>query len=157
MIGARRALTRARDRAAESALRLLRSLPDRRLDQLLRTPARHLIIGGIIRQIPGLLDPSRAGTVTTSIRCRISRPDGRPPDVYNLLIDRGGARILRGDHGPEPRATITVEAKEFLKLATGGSNPLAAYFTGKLVLTGNVMAATKVASLIRFSELLARD
>jgi SCP-2 sterol transfer family len=146
----------ARDKLAGQALAVLRSIPDGRLDQLLRTPIRHVIIGGIFHQVPGLIDTSRSGTLTTSIRWRIIVPGGGV-DVYNLVLEEGAARIARGLDGPEPRATITVEAREFLKLATGNSNPLASYFTGKLVLTGNVMAATKVASLIRFQDLLARS
>jgi hypothetical protein len=154
--GARQLLARAQRRAAAAVLRFLRGLSDDRLDLLLRTPARPLIIGQIFRRIPGLLDPGRAGALTTSVRWRIMAPGRRSVDVYDLLIDGGAARVIRGGHDIEPGATVTVEARELLKLVIGSSNPLSAYFTGKLVLTGNVLAATRVAALIDFRQLLAR-
>ncbi len=127
-------------------------MPEDRLDRLLRTPARHLIIGGIFSQLPGLLDTRRAAGVNTTIRWRITSPGHSTVDIYDVAIADGKMTIVRGDRGGEPRVTITVEAKEFVRMATGSSNPLAAYFTGKLVLTGNVMAVAKVASLIRMPQ-----
>ena len=150
-------LATARERAIARIWSHLRTMPDERIDRLMRTPARHVIIGGIFSQVPGLIDPSRSGTLATSIRWRITAPDGSSEDVYSLLIDGGQARILRGNTGPEPRATITVSATEFIRLATGNSNLLASYFNGKLVLTGNVMAVAKIASMIRFQDLLVRS
>jgi hypothetical protein len=155
--GVRKLLTRAQRRAAAAVLRFLRGLPDDRLDLLLRTPARPLIIGQIFRRIPALLDPGRASTLTTSIRWRIMAPKHSGEDVYNLVIESGRAQIVRGSDGPEPRATITLEAREFVRLATGSSNLLASYLTGRLMLSGNMVAVTKVAALIRFQELLTRS
>jgi hypothetical protein len=146
------AASRAQDEIAQRAWRWLQSIPDERLDQLLRTPARQVIIGGIFSQLPGLLDTRRATGVNTTIRWRITAPGDGAVDIYNVVIADGKMTIVRGEPGPEPRVTISVDAKELIRIATGSSNPLAAYFTGKLVVTGNVMAAAKVASLMRMPE-----
>ena len=153
---AQQRLVQARERVITRAWGYLRTMPDERIDRLMRTPARHVIIGAVFSQVPGLIDPARSGTLSTSIRWRITTGDGSSEDVYSLLIDGGQARIIRGTSGPEPRATITVSATEFMRLATGNSNLLASYFNGKLVLTGNVMAVAKIVSMIRFQELLVR-
>lgn len=147
-----RAASRTQNVVAQRAWRWLQSIPDDRLDRLLRTPARHLIIGGIFSQLPGLFDTRRATGVNTTIRWRITAPGDSDVDVYNVVVADGKMTIVRGERGPEPRVTITVEAKEFIRMAAGSSNPLAAYFTGRLVLTGNVMAVAKVASLIRLPQ-----
>jgi hypothetical protein len=152
----RRLLADADARVTASVLRFLRSLPDERLDQLLRTPARRLIIGGIFRRIPALLDPGRAAALTTTVRWRVRAPDSGSVDVYDLLIDRGAARVVRGARSTAPGATVTVDARELLKLAIGSSNPLSAYLTGRLVLSGNLLTATTIAALIDFRGILAR-
>jgi len=152
----RRLLADVRAHATASALRFLRGLPDERLDQLLRTPARRLIIGGIFRRIPALLDPGRAAALTTTVRWRIRGPDSGSVEVYELLIDRGAARVVRGARAPAPGATVTVDARELLKLAIGSSNPLSAYLTGKLVLNSNLLTVTSIAALIDFRRILPR-
>jgi SCP-2 sterol transfer family len=153
----RRLLADAQAHAAARILRFLRGLPDERLDQLLRTPARRLIIGGIFRRIPALLDPGRAAALTTTVRWRVRAPDSGSVDVYDLLIDRGTARVVRGARAPAPGATVTVDARELLKLAIGSSNPVSAYFAGRLVLSGNLLTATSIAALIDFRRILTHS
>jgi alkyl sulfatase BDS1-like metallo-beta-lactamase superfamily hydrolase len=153
----RRLLADTRAHAAARTLRVLRGIPDERLDQLLRTPARRLIISGIFRRLPALLDPGRAAALTTTVRWQVRAPDRDSVEVYDLLIDRGAARVVRGARAHAPGATVTVDARELLKLAIGSSNPLSAYFSGKLVLSGNLLTATSIAALIDFRRILAYD
>ena len=42
-----------------------------------------------------------------------------------------GRGIIRGTRGPDPRLTITMDAVEFLRLVSGNSDPMRAYFTGR--------------------------
>jgi putative sterol carrier protein len=57
--------------------------------------------------------------------------------------------VTREGEGPTPRLTITVDAAEFLRIAAGTSNPVNAYFNGKLSLRGDLMQAARLTMLFR--------
>lgn len=128
---------------------LVRDVPAARLDALMDSPLRRPILDAVFMQMPRHLNRRRAENVTATVRWRITRPGG-DPDVYDLLIADGRARVERGG-GPEPiRALeITVDGAEFLRVAAGSSNPMNAYFAGKLSLRGDVMQAARLTTLFR--------
>ncbi|MGB0097247.1 MAG: SCP2 sterol-binding domain-containing protein [Solirubrobacteraceae bacterium] len=145
----RRSLSRAPAQLADGVGRVVRKTPDERLVQVMRSPARRIVLDGIFWQMPQYMDSERARGVSSSVLwCITGRPDGAT-DTYHLLIEDGICRVIREPHAPDPRLTITVDGAELLKLATGGSNPMHAYFSGKVALTGDVMVAAKLASLFR--------
>jgi len=145
----RRIVADAPVQLADGIARVVRDAPGERLAQLMRTPARRVILEGIFRQMPQQLDRDRAAGVSSSMRwCITGRSDGTA-DVYQLEIADGGCEVIRGSAAGEPRVTVTVDGVEFLKLATGNSDPMHAYFSGRMKLTGDVMLAVKLASLFR--------
>ena len=78
-----------RDAEAESVklfATLVRSIPDERLEQLMRSPARRAIIGGIFWQLPQRLDGTLPDGVDASIKWRITAPELASPDTYHLVI-----------------------------------------------------------------------
>jgi predicted lipid carrier protein YhbT len=123
---------------------LVRKAPPARLEQLMRTPARRVIIGGIVWQLPQQLDPSLPDGIDASIQLRVTTPRLPSPDTYSIVIAQRRSRVTRGDGGPEPHITVTVDATEFLRLLTGNSNPVRSYFAGKLKLTGDIMLAMRL-------------
>jgi hypothetical protein len=146
----RRGLADTPAHLAEGFARAVRSLPEERLEQLMRTPARRLVLDGIFWQLPKHFDSTRAGRMQTSVRWTITgRADGGA-DVYRLEIADGSARVIRGDDGSEARIRVTVGATEFLRLAAGASNPISAYFKGRITIAGDVMTAARLASLLAF-------
>jgi putative sterol carrier protein len=133
------------DRVAE----LVRQTPPERLDSVMRSPIRRVVLDAIFWQMPQHLDRRRASGVNAAIRWRITgRADGEA-DVYDLIIADGRASVRRGGHEIEPRLTITVDAAEFIRVAAGSSNPISAYFNGKLALRGDLMQATRLTMLFR--------
>jgi hypothetical protein len=123
--------------------RLVRDLPPDRLEQLMRSPARRPLLDGIFWQMPRQLDTAQAADVDTTIRwCITGRPD-EGTDVYHLQIANGEGRIVKGLPGPDPRLTVTLDGVEFLRLISGNSDPMQAYFTG------DIMVAAKLAQLFR--------
>jgi putative sterol carrier protein len=137
------------DPLADQAAKLVRTMPPQRLDRLMRSPARRPVLEVIFWQIPLHLSQERAVGVTAAIRWRITgRKDGGA-DVYDLLIADGECRVVRENQGPAPRLTITVDAAEFLRIAAGSSNPVSAYFGGKLSLRGDLMQAARLTTLFR--------
>jgi putative sterol carrier protein len=145
----RRRLTSAPAELADGLMSVVRGAPDERLEQLMRSPARRVILDGIFWQMPRHFDRKRAARMRSSVRWRITgRADGQA-DTYELDIDDGRCRAIREPSGTEPTATITVAGAEFLRLATGSSDPMRAYFSGRIALSGDIMAAAKLMSLFR--------
>jgi putative sterol carrier protein len=134
---------------AEGFGRLMRDAPPERVEQVMRSPARKPILDAIFWQMPKQMDVKQAKDVNSSIRwCITGRPDGGV-DVYGLVLEEGHARIVKGESGPDPRLTITMDAPEFLKLVSGNSDPMQAYFTGRIQLAGDIMVAAKLATLFK--------
>jgi SCP-2 sterol transfer family len=131
--------------------RLVRDAPDDRLDAVMRSQARKPLLDGIFWSMPRQMDRAQAEGVETTIRwCITGRTDGET-DVYHLVINDGQASIVKGLPGPDPRLTITLDGVEFLRLVSGNSDPMQAYFTGRVQLAGDIMVAAKLAQLFNMS------
>lgn len=134
---------------ADGFARVVRSAPDSRLEQILRTPVRRAVLDGIFWQIPQHLDRQAAAGIDSTIRWRIISP-ANMTDTYELALGEAGrCRVRRGESSAEPRLTITLGAVEFVKLVTGNSDPMQAYFKGRIKLGGDIMLAAKLQSLFR--------
>jgi alkyl sulfatase BDS1-like metallo-beta-lactamase superfamily hydrolase len=134
---------------ADGVGRLVRDASPERLEQLLRSPARKPLLDGIFWQMPKQLDQKQAADIRTSIRwCIAGRADGGV-DTYQLELEGGRARTIRGTGGPDPRLTITIDGVEFLQLVSGNLDPMQAYFKGRIQLAGDIMVAAKLAQLFR--------
>lgn len=145
----KRLLGGAPEHVAVGFSRVVRATPPQRLEQLMRSPVRKVVLEAIFRQMPQRLDRKAAAGMTTAIRwCITGRPDGGT-DIYQVEIDDGDCRVRRGAGGPEPRVTITLDGAEFLRLATANTEPTQAYFKGRIALSGDVMLAARMRSLFR--------
>ena len=128
--------------------RAVHNAPPERLEQLMRSPARKPALDGIFWQMPKQVNTEVAKNMTTTIRWRIT---GRPDDgvdVYQLVVDKGQVKTVKGESG-DPKLTVTMDAVEFLKLASGNLDPMQAYFKGRIELTGDIMVAAKLAQLFK--------
>ena len=133
----------------------MRSAPDERIAQFMSTPARRLVLEGIFWQMPQHLDRKRAAGIDATIRwCVTGRADGQA-DTYELHIRDGRCRVSHGANGANPRLTITLDGAEFIKLATGNSDPIQAYFSRRIILAGDLMFAAKMAQLFRIPARMA--
>jgi putative sterol carrier protein len=133
---------------ADGFSRLVRNSPPERIERVMRTPVRRAVLEGIFWQMPQRLDATRAAGIDATIRWRITgRADGGT-DTYELQIKDGRSRVKRGAGG-DPRLTITLDGTEFVKLATGNSDPMQAYFKRRVTLAGDIMLAAKLGTLFR--------
>ncbi len=115
------------------------------------------MIEAIFWQMPQYFSRRSAAGMKATIRWRITMPeesgtgeDGSA-DVYELEIDDGRCRVRRGPSESKPRVIITLDAVEFVQLATGNSDPMQAYFKGRIKLGGDIMVAARMQSLFRIS------
>jgi hypothetical protein len=147
----RRRAARAPAVLTERIVRLVNDAPDERLERLMRSPARRPILEGVFWQMPQRLDRQRANGVEAAVLWRIrGRPDGGI-DEFRLLISDGSARITRGSSDDPPRTvlTMTIDGVDFLKLISGGLDPMRGYLGGKIELAGDIMFAAKLGSMFR--------
>ncbi len=129
--------------------KLVRDVPPERLEQVMRSPARRPLLDGIFWQMPKQLDAERARGLRTAIRWCITGRADDGVDTYHLLVENGEARTTREPGGENPRLTITMDGVEFLRLVSGNSNPMSAYFNGRIQLAGDIMAAAQLAQMFR--------
>jgi putative sterol carrier protein len=134
---------------ADGVGKLVRDSSPERLEQVMRSPARRAILDGIFWQMPKQIDPKHAAGVKASLRWVITGRQDGGSDIFQLELDDGRCRVIKGSGGPDPLLTITIDGVEFLRLVTGNSDPMKAYFKGRIKLTGDVMFAAKLASLFR--------
>jgi hypothetical protein len=146
----RRAVASLPEGVDENLAALVRKLGAERLDALMRSPLRTPVLELIFWQLPQQLDRRIAGSPIAAIRWRITgRPGDQTTDVFDLLIEDGTARCLRGGGHPTPRLTITLDGAELVRIAIGSSDPLSAYLAGKLSVRGDLMQAARLTTLFR--------
>lgn len=151
----RRQLTAASEQLSDGVTYFVRDSSQARLERLMRSPLRRVVLEAIFWQMPQRVDPDRAQRTRCSIRWRITgRPDGGV-DVYQLELANDVCRVEHNPSGSDAQLTITVDGAEFLRLATGNSNPMQAYFAGRVALSGDIMLAARLATLFRMPG--ARD
>jgi putative sterol carrier protein len=134
---------------ADGLGRLVRDTSPERLDQIMKSPARRPLLDGIFWSMPRQLDAKAAANVKTTIRWNITGRQDEGVDIYTLEVDHGMARANRGTEGPEPKLTITMDGVEFLRLISGNSDPMAAYFKGRIQLAGDIMVAAQLAQIFK--------
>jgi putative sterol carrier protein len=142
-------LARAPIQLAEGFARAVRSAPEGRLEQVLRTPVRRPVLAAIFWQMPQHFDRKAAAGMDATIRWQITTDAGTARDTYELRIKDGRCRARRRENNTEPRLTITLDSAEFVRLATGNSDPMNAYFSGRVALAGDIMLAAKLGALFR--------
>ena len=145
----RRLAADAPGQLADGLTRLVREAPPERLEQVMRSPARRPLLDGIFWQMPKQLDTDRARGMRTTIRWCITGRADDGVDTYDLFVENGSARTSREPGAESPRLTITMDGVEFLRLVSGNSDPMSAYFKGRLQLAGDIMAAAQLAQMFK--------
>lgn len=150
---ARRGAASAPSRIGEGLTRLVDQAPDDRLERLMKSPARRMILESVFWKMPQRIDRRRAAGVDAAVLWRIGgRPDGGTDD-FRLLISDGTARTVRvrseNDASPRPVLTLTIDGVDLLKLISGGLDPMRGYMAGRIGLAGDIMFAAKLGGMFR--------
>jgi putative sterol carrier protein len=135
----------------EEFAKLIAELSDKQIAELMSGPARKQILDEIFRRMADHVDPAAASGVNAVAHFKIlDRPDeqGGGYDHYEVIFDDGSCRASdRPEH--DPKVTIKVKPKEFLKLASNQASGPVLFMTGKLKLEGDVMLASRLTSFFR--------
>ncbi|MET7747268.1 SCP2 sterol-binding domain-containing protein [Micromonospora sp. NPDC005367] len=125
---------------------LVKSTPDDKLAQVMAGDLRGKVLGEVFNRMPSLFRADRAGSTNAVIHWTITgRPDGGS-DTYEVVIENGTCTVPETPQH-DPKLTLTMGPVEFLKIVSGGANPVMMFMTGKLKAKGDLGLAANIANL----------
>ncbi|MFC6018925.1 SCP2 sterol-binding domain-containing protein [Plantactinospora solaniradicis] len=125
---------------------LVKSTPDDKLAEVMRSDLRDTVLGAVFGRMPSLFRADRAGSTNTVIHWTITgRPDGGS-DTYEIVIEDATCTVSETPQR-DPKLTLTMGPVEFLKIVSGGANPVMMFMTGKLKAKGDLGLAANIANL----------
>jgi alkyl sulfatase BDS1-like metallo-beta-lactamase superfamily hydrolase len=126
-------------RLSEGLTRIAQATTTRGLEELMRTPARRLVLEGLFRELGRRLDGKGSRAKPASVRCTVTGPTEHS-DVYELHFRDARCRVVRGATDRRPELRVTLDERELIRLATGRSTPAQALFSGRVKVGGDVAA-----------------
>ncbi|GAB3151225.1 hypothetical protein GCM10027290_40000 [Micromonospora sonneratiae] len=125
---------------------LVKSTPDDKIAQVMQSDLRGKILDEVFGRMPSLFRADRAGSTNAVIHWIITgRADGGS-DTYEVVIENGTCTVPASPER-EPKLALTMGPVEFLKIVSGGANPVMMFMTGKLKAKGDLGLAANIANL----------
>ncbi|MBU8858188.1 SCP2 sterol-binding domain-containing protein [Micromonospora marina] len=125
---------------------LVKSTPDAKIAEIMSGEARGKILSEVFNRMPTLFRADRAGATNAVIHWNITgRPDGGT-DTYEIVIENGTCTVSE-TATRDPKLSLTMGPVEFLKIVSGGANPVMMFMTGKLKAKGDLGLAANIANL----------
>ena len=126
--------------------RIVKSTPDDKIREVMQSDLRDKVLGEVFRRMPSMFRADRAGSANAVIHWNITdRPDGGS-DLYEVVIADGACTVNETPQH-EPKLSLTMGPVEFLKIVSGGANPVMMFMTGKLKAKGDLGLAANIANL----------
>ncbi|GIW72101.1 MAG: hypothetical protein KatS3mg102_1643 [Planctomycetota bacterium] len=94
----------------------------------------------IFEAMPGRFDPAGAGNWETTIQFKLRGEDGGD---WVMRVKDGSCTVEQGT-AEQPKATIEMDAATWVGIHTGTVNPMQAFMTGKIKVTGNMGEVMKL-------------
>ena len=125
---------------------LVKSTPDAKIAEIMSGESRGKILSEVFNRMPALFRADRAGATNAVIHWNITgRPDGGT-DTYEIVIENGTCTASE-TATRDPKLSLTMGPVEFLKIISGGANPVMMFMTGKLKAKGDLGLAANIANL----------
>ena len=118
-----------------------------RLERVMRSPLRRLLLRQIFRTMRRRFDPAQAAGVDAVVEFRIRRSGGGPVDRFQVVISRGRCTTSRGG-GRRPSVTLDMGPATFLRLVGGAAGAPKLVLMGKLWVWGDPLLAARLPSLL---------
>jgi len=148
LAAARRALAATPTQLASGVARVVRDSPDEWLGQMMQTPARRVVLEVLFWQLAQRVDAAGGVKTAALVRWRILGSE-EVLDVYEIELAGGRSQIVRRLTERQPRLTISIDAVELLRIASGESDPARTYLRGGLAVSGDLVLAARLAWLLR--------
>ncbi len=125
--------------------------PDHELAEGMAGAIRGQVLDEIFRRMEEHFDPSKSKKLDIAIHFNLTgAPDGGT-DFYQVIV-RDNTCAVGKENTEKPKLNLTLDAVEFLKLATGNANGMNLYIGGKLKVDGNIILATRLEGLFMIPE-----
>jgi putative sterol carrier protein len=99
------------------------------------------LLDGIFDAMKEAFDPSKATGQSAIIQYDLDTPRGRVS--YQLNVDNGTCTLGKGTDGT-PRVTLALNLPDFVRLIAGELDPMNAFTSGKLKISGDIMFSQNV-------------
>lgn len=97
--------------------------------------------------MPQAFDTQAAGDTDATIQYQISKP------VYHVVS--GGELEVHDGEAPEPDLTVKIADDDLVKLFRGELNPMTAFMTGKIKVSGDMTLAQRLVAFVDRERLKA--
>jgi putative sterol carrier protein len=127
---------------------VLEDAPREHLEKVMASGFRPVVLGEIFRRLPEYVDQHRARGVELAVAFRLLGNPSGEVERYVVRVSDGVATVTEGEEGEERDATVTCQAHDYLRLATGHLNPLTGVLKGQLKVKGDRTKALRLSSVI---------
>ncbi|MEU7956023.1 SCP2 sterol-binding domain-containing protein [Micromonospora humida] len=125
---------------------LVKSTPDDKIAEVMSGDLRGKVLSEVFGRMPQIFRADRAGATSAVIHWNITgRPDGGA-DTYEIVIENGTCTVSETPTR-DPKLALTMGPVEFLRIVSGGANPVMMFMTGKLKAKGDLGLAANIANL----------
>jgi putative sterol carrier protein len=122
------------------------------LKRLMTSGFRPVVLGEIFRRLPDFVDQRKARGHVLTIGFRLLGNPSGEPERYVVHLADGVVTVVEGDPAGERDATVTCEAYEFLRLATGHLSPITGVLRGQLKVKGDKAKALQLSAAMKIPK-----
>ena len=126
----------------------LASASRKHLEGVMTSGFRPVVLGEIFRRLPDYVDPVAARDTTLSVAFRLTGNPSGEVERYVVRLASGVATVEPGESGEARDATVTCQAHDFLRLATGHLSAVTGVLKGQLKVRGDKAKALRLSSVI---------
>lgn len=127
---------------------VLKDAPRDHLRKVMASGFRTVVLSEIFRRLPDFVDPEKARDVELAVGFRLTGNPSGEVERYLVRVSGGAATVTPGEEGGRRDATVTCEAHDYVRLATGHLNPVAGVIKGQLKVRGDKAKALQLGSVI---------
>jgi putative sterol carrier protein len=128
---------------------VISQVTDEQLREGLAGPQREAILAEVFRRMEEHFKPESAQGVDAVVHWKITgRPDGGY-DHWEIVVRDGKCAATNKPQHDEARATLTLDAVDFMRLVTGNVAGPMMFMSGKLKIEGDLMFTAQVQSMFR--------
>jgi putative sterol carrier protein len=150
----RTARRRLADRKAEMLSRWVKAASDERLESVMRSPVRRLLLWQIFKTMRQRVSADNGWGGDAVVELRIRRyPSGL--DRYQVIIADRRCRTTRSAN-LTPTVTLDLQPVAFLRLVGGASNVYVLILRGRLRVSGDLLLAARLPTLLNIPRRASR-
>jgi putative sterol carrier protein len=121
------------------------------LRKVMASGFRPIVLDEIFRRLPSFVDQRKAQHLDLTIGFRLEgRADGQVDRYVVRIVDGAATVVTDAEEGSRRDATVSCEASEFLRLATGHLSAVTGVLRGQLKVRGDKAKALQLSSAIEF-------